>query len=393
MGIFEKMAKTGLTKVVVYPDNSVIQEAAFATKIMKAEGHEKLVIIYYPDINLRAAIAIHDRTLGRQAIGGCRILNYSDEKEMLKDVLKLSKAMTYKAALAGLQRGGAKCVVWCDPRTEKSRNLFLKLAEEIDELGGEYITGEDMNVDEKDILLMRTKTEHVSGLPETYRYGKCRGSGDPSPVTARGIVYGVKACFKFLGLGPIEGKTVAIQGLGKVGHRLARFLYQEGAKLVACDINQMRINHFIEEFQEKPMREVRESARLVDPEDIFSQECDIFSPCAGGGALNKLTIPRLKCKIVAGSANNQLADPSCGKRLTERGILYAPDYVINAGGLINVDDEKNPDGYNELRVQEKLENIFCNLMEVFWLAQKLHLSTSEVADILAQKKIYLEKNR
>lgn len=390
MSIFDKMLKLGLQRITVLPNNSGIPEAAWVSERMRREGHEKVVIIFRPDVNLRAAIAIHDRTLA-QSLGGCRLLPYSNEKEMIEDVLRLSKAMTYKSAMADVARGGGKCVVWSHPK-DKNYAMLVALAEEINNLNGEYITGEDMNIDERDIYIMRNITPYAAGLPETYRDGRFRGSGDPSPVTARGIVYGMKACLKFLEDGSLDGKVVAIQGLGKVGFRLARFLYQEGVrKIIACDINPQRLDHFREEFQSKTLLEFRSAARIVQPEEIFHQECDIFAPCAGGLALNQNTIPQLRCRIVAGAANNQLASSECGRQLMERGILYAPDYVINAGGLINVDDELHPEGYNEVRVQQKLERIFHNLLRVFWYSRRLRMPTNEVADMLAEEKIYMHK--
>lgn len=391
MSICEALEALGIKNLDIFPDNAGIPEAKWVADAMRKEGHEKVMMVCRPEVNLRAAIAIHNRTLGKEALGGCRLLPYEDEREMIMDALRLSSAMTYKASMAGIERGGAKCVIWAYPR-EKTFAMLWALADEIDALGGQYVTGEDMNIDERDISIMRMRTSYVSGLPETYHVGSYRGSGDPSPITAKGLVYGMKACLKFLGSGSLEGKTVAIQGLGKVGFRLARFLYQEGvSRIIACDINPERIRHFQEEFQGKALAEFRESAKIVEPGEIFYQECDIFAPCAGGAALNIQTIPSLRCKIVAGAANNQLADSLCGKMLKKRHILYAPDYVINAGGLINVDDERHPEGYNESRVQKKLENIFTNLLRVFWYARRLGLPTNQVADMLAEENIYMHK--
>ncbi|MBI2450153.1 MAG: Glu/Leu/Phe/Val dehydrogenase [Candidatus Nealsonbacteria bacterium] len=389
-GVFERMLENSQRKLEVRPDLVPYPEAEWIAEVMRKEGHERIYLFYHPEVKLKTAIAIHNRAIAEQALGGIRMLQYRDEKEAITDVLRLSKAMTYKAAIAGIKKGGAKCVVWGNPREDKTNFLLWELAEEIEALRGEYIGGEDMNIDEQDVRLMRMKTSFVAGLPETYRYGKLRGSGDPSPVTARGIVYGMKACLRFLNMGPLEGKTVAIQGLGKVGYRLAEFLYQEGVKqIIGSDIDPRRIAHFQEELKEKALGEFKKLSKVVAQEEIFSQECDIFAPCAAGGILTKQTVSNLRCRIVAGAANNQLQDSVAGKLLMKKGILYAPDYVINAGGLINVDDERHPDGYSEVRVQEKLESIFPNLMKVFWYSKRLNLPTNIVADMLAEEKIYL----
>lgn len=380
--IFQKMVKEGLKKVEVRPGLAPFPEAGWIAEIMKREGHEKVYLISHPEVKLRAAIAIHNRAISKETLGGIRMLAYPEEKEVFLDALRLSKAMTYKSAMAEVKKGGAKCVVWGDPKKEKTDHLLWKLAEEIESLQGEYIGSEDMNIDEQDVKLMRGKTSFVVGLPETFRQGKLRGSGNPSLVTARGVVCGMKACLQFLKIGSLEGKIVAIHGIGQVGRNLAGFLIQEGVKqIIVTDIDSGRIASLQEEFKEKIL--------AVDPEEIFSQECDIFAPCARGGVLNQKTIPRLKCKIVAGAANNQLQDPSAGNLLIKRNILYAPDYAINAGGLINVDDELHPDGYDKARVEKKLENIFSNLMRVFWYSRRLNLPTNLAADMLAEEKIWL----
>ncbi len=396
MGIFEKMSKLAVHRLVISSTKTLPAKPAIAgtnwiKQALKKEGHEKLILISHPDVGLRAAIAIHDRTLGRQALGGCRVLAYRNEEEMILDVLKLAKAMTSKAAMAGLERGGGKCVIWCDPRTERTADLLLKLAEEIDQLNGEFIIGQDMNFTPQDILVMREKTVHVSGLPKQYHHHSYRGSGDPSQKTARGVVNGMKACLRFLGLGPVRGKAVAIQGLGKVGYALARLLHHEGANLVACDVDEMRTAQFAEEFHRNRLSRRAPSARVVAPKEIFWQKCDIFAPCAAGGAIHPNTIPLLRCKIVAGAANNQLASDQCGRILLKRNILYAPDYVINAGGLINLDEEKHPQGYSEMRVQKRLENIYFNLLRIFWYADKFQMATNEVADLFVEEKIHFNK--
>jgi leucine dehydrogenase len=386
MEIFKKMAKDGLKKVEVKPDFIPFVEAKWLAETMRKSGHEKVYLISHPEVKLRAAIAIHNKAISKETMGGIRMVSYLDEKEALIDVLQLSKAMTYKSAMAEVNKGGAKCVIWGDAKEEKSKPLLEKLAEEIEALQGEYTGGEDMNIDEQDVLLMREKTSFVVGLPETYIKGKYRGGGNPSPVTAWGVVYGMKACLQFLNMGCLEGKIVAVHGIGQVGRSLVEFLHQERVKqIIAADIDSNRITS----LEEEAVGKFSELIRVVDPEEIFSQECDIFAPCARGGILNGETISGLKCKIVAGAANNQLQDPFGGNLLMNRDILYAPDYVINAGGLINADDERHPEGYDKSRVEEKLGNISRNLLRVFWYSKKLNLPTNLVADMLAEEKIYL----
>ena len=378
------MAKDGLKRAEVRPDFLPFPEAEWLVEIMKKEGHEKVCLISYPEVKLKAAIAIHSRAISKKTLGGIRMFPYPNEKEALLDVLSLSRAMTYKSAMAEVEKGGAKCVIWGDPK-EKSETLLEKLAQEIDFLQGQYIGGEDMNINEQDVLLMKKKTPFVAGLPETYVEGKLRGSGNPSPVTARGVVYGMKACLQFLNMGSFEGKTVAVHGIGQVGRSLVRYLYQEGVKqIIATDIDLDRVALLQKEFKEKQIKKVA-------PEEIFSEECDILAPCARGGAINKKTIACLKCKIVAGAANNQLQDSSDGQLLMDKGILYAPDYVINAGGLINVDDELHPQGYDKLRVEQKLQNISRNLLRVFWYSERLNMPTNLVSEMLAEEKIYLAR--
>lgn len=389
MAIFEQMEKTGVRNFTVIPDSASFPGTEMVVELMRQMGHEKLHFICHPDVNLRAIIAIHDRTLGKQALGGIRMLPYKNEEEMIMDVLRLSGAMTYKAAWAGIEKGGGKSVIWGNPK-DKNAPLLQRFAKEIEALRGKYIGGEDMNISVDDVELMRSFTSYVTGLPKTYINGKYRGSGDPSPVTAQGTVYGIEACLKFLRLGPLADKTVAIQGVGKVGFPLAELLRDKRvAQIIVSDTDPKKIAHFQKEFAQKAPPELR--VQIVTQDEIFSQYCDIFAPCATGAILNRTTIPLLRCRIVAGAANNQLEDADCGQMLMERGILYAPDYVINAGGLINVDDETHPDGYSELRVQQKLENIFPNLMRVFWLAQELERPTGYIADLLAEEKIQVKR--
>ena len=383
MKIFEKMIKEELNRVEVRPDSVPFPEAEWLVEIMKKEGHEKVYLIAYPEIKLRAVIAVHNRSVSPQTLGGIRMFNYSDEKEAIFDALRLSKAMTYKSAMAEVQKGGGKSVIWGDSKEDKTKLLLQKFADQINTLQGEYIGGEDMNISEQDVQTMKEKTPFVAGLPENFSQGKLRGSGNPAPLTAQGVVYGMKACLLFLNMGSLKDKVVAVQGLGKVGYSLVDFLCQEGVKqIIATDIDPDKVTCLRETFKGKKVKE-------VSCEEIFSEECDIFAPCARGEVLNKKTIPLLKCKIIAGAANNQLEDNADGKLLLEKGILYAPDYVINAGGVINVDDELHPDGYDKLRVLKKMEIIPSNLMRIFWYSERLKMPANLVADMLAEEKIWL----
>lgn len=395
MPIFEKMTEMGFTRLAVRLSHSYSREVDWIKEIMKRDGHEVVHLIHRPEVKLKAAIAIHDRTLGKSALGGCRMLNYATEQDMIMDALRLSKAMTYKSAMAGMKRGGAKCVVWGDSKKDKTRALLLALADEINKLEGRYITGEDMGIREQDVKTMFERTSYVAGLPSTtFRKKGARGSGNPGPLTADGDFFGIGACLKFLyGQESVAGKSVLVQGVGSVGSPLADKLLQEGVgKLILCDIERKRAENLAESLRSNPIADSGFEVDVINAEDVFKQKgYDIFAPCAIGGILTKETASILDCWIIAGSANNQLADPLVGRILMDRGILYAPDYVINAGGLINVDDEFHPDGYNRLRVEEKLQRIPHNLLEIFWFSKRLGMPTNEVADMLAEKRIQLKK--
>ncbi|MBI2022938.1 Glu/Leu/Phe/Val dehydrogenase [Candidatus Giovannonibacteria bacterium] len=397
MKIFDIMAERSITLLTILPGYGVLEEAKWITQKMREMGHEKVVLICYPDIKLKACIAIHDRTLGKHAIGGWRILPYESEEELISDALRLSQAMSFKASLAGLCRGGGKCTVWGDPmKGEKTVELMMKLAEAINILNGEYVTAEDMNVSARDILLMRTKTRFAVGLPSTFSDPETpayKGSGDPSPVTALGIVHGMEAALDFLSGEVLRHKTVALQGVGHVGMPLAEYLYNKEVNVIACDTNPQRVSEFHRRFHQSSAPDWREYFKVVSAEDIYDQECDIFAPCTVGGVLNEKTIPRLKCKIVAGSANNVLCCDDCGKILFDRGILLAPDFVINAAGLINVDDELNHKGYNTMRVQDNIARIIPqNLKKIFFISRELKKPANEVAYALARARIRSKKH-
>lgn len=331
--------------------------------------HEQVIFCHDRQSGLKAIIAIHDSTLG-PALGGCRMWPYESEEAALKDVLRLSRGMTYKNAAMGLNLGGGKSVIIGDPQRDKSEALFRAYGKFVESLGGRYITAVDAGVTIEDMNQVAAETRWVVGLPER--------SGDPSPVTAVGVLEGMKACLQTVYGDPsLEGRTVAVQGIGSVGYELAKLLHEQGARLVVSDI-----------FPEKAQRAQREfGAQVVDPEAIYDVECDIFSPCALGGVLNDDTIGRLQCKIVAGSANNQLAAGHHAKALVERDILYAPDFVINGGGVINVTEEFNPAGYDRTRALDKVRGIHGKLLQIMAISRQEGVTTAEAADMLAEQRI------
>ncbi|HEY8450462.1 MAG TPA: Glu/Leu/Phe/Val dehydrogenase dimerization domain-containing protein [Bacillota bacterium] len=332
-------------------------------------GHEQIVFCHDAPSGLRAIIAIHDTTLG-PALGGCRMWPYASEEEALVDVLRLARGMTYKNSAMGLNFGGGKAVILADPRRDKTEELFRAFGRFVESLGGRYITAEDVGTDEHDLTFVAQETDYVVGLPER--------SGDPSPATAFGVFRGIKACLRqAYGDESLHGRTVAVQGVGHVGYHLCRYLREAGARLLVSDIFADRVERAVADFGAQP----------VAPDDVYDVECDVFSPCALGAILNDQTIPRLRCRIVAGSANNQLAEPRHARALAERGILYAPDYVINGGGVINVSEEYHPSGYNRDRAYSKVGRIYDKLLEIFAISQREGVTTAEAADRLAERRI------
>ena len=337
---------------------------------MKKYGHEQLVFCLDPQVGPNAIIAIHDTTLG-PALGGARMWPYQSEEEATLDVLRLSRAMSYKASAAGLNLGGGKAVIIGDPLTDKSVGLFRSLGKFVESLGGRYITCEDVGTTISDMQQIYAETKHVTGLPIAWG-----ASGDSSPPTGFGIYQGMKACAEeVFGSGSLKGKTVAIQGFGKVGSYLAGHLRDEGVKLIVCDVNPLAAKRAREEF----------GATIVNTDEIYDVECDIFSPCALGATLNRRTIPRLKCKIVAGGANNQLEEDDDGDLLMQRRILYAPDYILNAGGIINLSLELT--GYNAQAAMTQVAEIHNTVEKVISLAKSKQISTARAADSLAQGRI------
>jgi leucine dehydrogenase len=332
--------------------------------------YEEVVFFHDPPTGLRAIVAIHSTSLG-PALGGTRFYPYESDQEALKDALRLARGMTYKAAAAGLDLGGGKAVVIGDPRRIKSEELLRAYGRFIDTLGGRYVTAADIGTTGEDMDVIRRETRYVTGVaPELG------GSGDPSPVTAWGVLLGLQACAEEAWQEhTLAGRRVAVQGVGKVGYHLVKHLVEAGARVVVSDVDVDAVGRAVSDF----------GVETVEPEKIHAQECDIFAPCAMGGVIRDDTIPELKCSVVAGSANNQLERPEHGEALGRAGITYAPDYVISAGGLINVADELL--GYNPERAKSGVESIYRTLRQIFHIARDRHISTAAAADAFAEERI------
>ncbi len=334
---------------------------------MVGTEHEQVLFAYDPVSGYKGIIAIHDTTLG-PALGGCRFWNYASEEEALTDVLRLSRAMTYKAAVAGLNLGGGKSVIIGDYRTPRRESVFRAHGRAVESIKGRYITAEDVGTSVEDMDYVHMETEYVVGI-----VGR---SGDPSPVTAYGVYRGIKACAQQrYGDSSLKGKTVSVQGLGHVGYYLCENLAAEGAQLLVTDIHEEKVARAVEDF----------GAEAVEPDAIYGVEADVFAPCALGAVINSETIPQLRVDVVAGAANNQLATEEDVGALGERGILYAPDYVINAGGLINVYSELA--GWSTDRSKRKAAEIFQTLLEIFDLCERENMTTAEAADRIAERRI------
>ena len=337
------------------------------------QGHEEVVFFADPSCGLKAIIAIHDTTLG-PALGGSRMWPYESTDEAITDVLRLSKGMTYKAAVAGLNLGGGKAVLIGDPKKDKSEALLRSYGRFIESLGGRYITAEDVNMGVEDVECIATETEHATGGKVSHG-----GSGDPSPHTAQGVFYGMEACCtKAYGERSLAGKVVALQGLGAVGLALGKLLNDAGCKILFTDINGERVERFQSRYP---------NAEWVEPNDIYSVDCDIYAPCALGATVNDSTIETLKCRIVAGAANNQLAEPRHGEILRGKGILYAPDYLVNAGGLMSVSLERDARGWSPERVAQMVGSIYDKTLEIFALSERQNVPTSKASDLLAEQRL------
>ena len=329
--------------------------------------HEQVVFNFEPSCGYRGIVAIHDTQLG-PALGGTRFWLYESDRQALIDVLRLARGMTYKAAIAGLNLGGGKSVIIGDNRTRDRELIMRAHGRAVESLGGRYITAEDVGTSVEDMDFVHMETEYVVGIA-----GR---SGDPSPVTAYGVYRGIKACaHKKYGTDDLKNVAVAVQGAGHVGYYLCEYLAREGAKLFVTDIHEEKVARVVDEL----------GAEAVRPDDIYEVDANVFAPCALGAVLNDETIPVLKANIVAGAANNQLEDEHHDNLLREFGILYAPDYVINAGGLINV--------YSELvdwsleRSKRKAGEIYSTLLQIFELAEEHGITSAEAADKLARKRV------
>ncbi|HNR60384.1 MAG TPA: Glu/Leu/Phe/Val dehydrogenase dimerization domain-containing protein [Thauera sp.] len=335
--------------------------------------HEQVVFVSDDKSGLKAIIAVHNSNLG-PALGGCRMWPYASEEEAVRDVLRLSRGMTYKSAMANLKLGGGKSVIIGNPRTQKTPELLAAFARALEQLNGRYIAAEDSGTSVADMKYMTQFTQHVAGIHDKPSDEGTR-SGDPSPATAYGTFIGIKAAVKEkLGRDSLEGLRVAVQGVGNVGFDLARQLKAAGAQLWVTDIHREPLLQAGKEL----------GATVVAPDEIFGLDVDVFAPCALGAILNDSTIPQLKAKVVAGASNNQLAEPRHGVELMKRGILYAPDYVINAGGIIDVYHERI--GFDRAALLKHIEGIHDNLMEVFERARKEERPTGEVADAIAEER-------
>lgn len=338
---------------------------------MQKDGHEQVIFCYDKATGLKAIIAIHDTTLG-PALGGCRMWPYATEEEALEDALRLSKGMTYKSAVSGNNHGGGKSVLWGNPKTDKSEEYFRAFGRFVQTLGGRFITGTDVGTEKNDFVWSKMESDYLVALPEEHG-----GSGDSSIITAFGAWKGMKACAMAMwGSDSLKGKKVAVQGVGKVGYHLVEHLVDEGATVVICDVVEENVRRVKESFP---------GVEVVAPDAIYDMPCDIFSPNALGAIINDGTIARLKCKVVAGAANNQLKEPRHGDELHKRGILYAPDYVINGGGLIQVADELL--GYNRDRAFRKTAAIYDRLTEIFAISRQEGIPTYLAADRLAERRI------
>lgn len=336
------------------------------------DNHEQVVFFSDSKTGLKAIVAIHSTALG-PAVGGCRMWNYATEQDAVKDVLRLSRGMSYKNAMANLGLGGGKSVIIADSKKDKTPEMMQAFGRGIDRLGGFYITAEDVGITVEDIHLVGTQTKWVAGL-ETG----AAAAGDPSPFTAHGVFHGIKAAVKHrLGKDSLEGLRIIVQGLGHVGYNLSKELHEAGATLVVTDIEKANVDRVIKEF----------GARSVHVDDILKQEGDVLAPCALGAILNDETIPHLNVPIVAGAANNQLARAENGEDLRARGILYAPDYVINAGGIIQVANEVHGRQSTVEGGMSKVEEIEGTLLEVFAEAETKGLPTNKVADAIAERRI------
>ncbi|RXR19123.1 Glu/Leu/Phe/Val dehydrogenase [Flavobacterium amnicola] len=339
------------------------------------DNHEQIVFCNDKDTGLKAIIGIHNTVLG-PALGGTRMWKYTNEWEALNDVLRLSRGMTYKSAISGLNLGGGKAVIIGDSKVDKTPEMIIKFGQFVNSLSGRYITAEDVGTTTPDMDLIRQHTTHVTGISEAIG-----GSGNPSPVTAYGVYMGMKAAAKYkFGTDNLDGKRVLVQGIGHVGETLVDYLTAEGAKVVISDINEARLQEIGNKY----------GAKIFSGDDLYAADVDIYAPCALGATINDDTIGKLKAQVIAGAANNQLANEiKHGQMLKDKGILYAPDFLINAGGIINVYGEIAHYGKDE--AMRRTENIYNTTLEIFDYADANKITTHEAAFKIAQNRIDLRK--
>ncbi|WP_137971708.1 Glu/Leu/Phe/Val dehydrogenase [Pseudomonas sp. F(2018)] len=339
------------------------------------DHHEQVVFGHDQASGLKAIIAVHDTTLG-PALGGCRMWNYASDEEALRDVLRLSRGMTYKSALARLPLGGGKAVIIGDPRNGKTEALFQAMGDFVDSLGGRYITAADSGTGVAEMQIMAERTRHVAGAGQREAIGGGTRDGDPSPATAYGVFVGIRSAVRHrLGRDDLNGLTVAIQGVGQVGFGLARHLKDAGAELWVTDIHEANQRRAVEQL----------GARAVGQQEIFGLDVDVFAPCALGAIINPQTLEALRAPIIAGAANNQLASAELAEQLRRRDCLYAPDYAINAGGIIDVCYERTGGSAEQLKAH--IEGIEATLDEIFQRSKAEGATTTAVADRMAQERL------
>lgn len=335
------------------------------------DGHEEVVFASDLDTGLKAIIAVHNTNLG-PSLGGCRMWPYASEQEAIHDVLRLSRGMTYKSALANLPLGGGKSVIIGDPRSQKTPELFRAVGRAVERVGGRYIVAEDVGTSPADMEQIASQTKHVGGINDGKDPAR---TGDPSPFTAYGVFIGLKEAARFKNShDDLAGLRVAVQGLGNVGYHLCRMLHSAGARLVVSDLNANSVNRAVEEF----------GATAVSTDEILFIDADILAPCALGGVVNDRSIDKIRARIIAGAANNQLEADRHGEMLREAGILYAPDYVINAGGVVEVYYCR--EGRPVSETNKHIEGIAATVREIFKRADRQNLSTGFVADRLAEER-------
>ena len=339
---------------------------------MERYDYENVFICQDRSVGLRAVIAIHDTTLG-PATGGTRMWTYRSEMDAIEDALRLARGMTYKYAAAGVNLGGGKCVVIGDPRREKSEMLFRALGRFINRLGGIYLTGEDVGTTLREMEYMRMETPYVVTLPASWG-----GAGPIGGATAFGVVQGMKACANAVyGGDSLDGRAVTVQGLGAVGGEVVPLLVKEGARVVVADIDREKVEGVTGRFR----------VAAAPPDEIIGREADIFCPCALGGVINAETVPQFKVKIICGSANNQLREERDGQAIEGRGIVYAPDYIVNAGGTIFDTDRLNPGGFNRERAMTNVSRIYETMSSLIRISREERIPTYRAADLLAERRI------